>query len=373
MDYLNFVLVVPIFWALLSVFSIWAWSQHRKHLYLLWLAGGWFCTGLAQASMVVNHSSGAVGSWTIVVSAWIGAAALAQAMAMRFGRSVHIRFLAGMTALALVCWAWLPPFLAPHQLLMVSLALVLAHVLPGIWRLALRHRMERFLLACYALVGMHLLVVAGLEHGDASWWLGHTLAVPICAVVLAGVMVGCVWAESPLHLYVERDRDGLTGLLSRQSFEKACLRRPAEQHISFMVLCDIDHLQRVNQKFGSAVGDEVLRHFAQLLQANVRSGDLVGRLGGEEFGIALRNIDRANAQALVQRIIDSMAQQHWASKVDIGPLTASFGLTMVREDDTLDVALHRADVLLCQTKDAGGNRLTVEDQAVEASYNCYSC
>lgn len=371
MDYFDFFLLLPVFWVLLGFFSIWVWRQHRKHRYLLGLAAAWLCTGLAHTSALWPQTSSAAVQWPVAVAAWLGAVALAQAMAMRFGCSVQRLVLGGITVLMVVGWTQLSA-LHHSKVLIVGLALILAHGLPSMWRMASRHRTERILQISYSAVCVLLLLSPWLGDSAQGWWLGRTLVLPLCAAVLTAAMVGCVWAESPSPLLGARDRDGVTGLLSRQSFEKACSARPAEQHIRFLVLCDIDHVQRVSHQFGTAAADELLRDFARLLQTSVRTGDLVARLGGDEFAMALRHIDRANAQALVQRIIHAMAQQHGASPLAIGPLTASFGLAMVREGESLEGVLHRAAVLLCQAKDAGCNGVVVEDERLPAGPHCYS-
>lgn len=365
MDYFNFVLLLPAFWALLSMFCLWVWSQHRQHHYLCVLAAAWLCAGLTQGNALFTHIASLGGQWAVVVTAWLGAAALAQATAMRFGRSVQPSVLAGISALMLLGWALAPSSALQSQLLTVGLALILAHILPVVWRLVVRHRMERVLLISYSTVCALVLQAALLGLVPVGGWLGSSWVLPGCALALTAAMVGCVWAESPAHWHAQRDRDGLTGLLNRLAFEKASGARPAERHISFVVLCDIDHFQRIKQQQGAAAADQMLCHFAQVLKHSVRTGDLVARLGGEEFALALRHIDQANAQALVQRIIHTIGQQ------SMGPWTASFGLAEVRENEHLDMALHRADVLLCQAKDAGCNRVAVEEPAAPAARHAY--
>lgn len=371
MDYFNFVVLVPALWALMSMFSLWVWSQHRQHVYLLGLAAAWFCAGLAHGSALLTQLSSAGARWSVAIAAWLCAVLLAQAMAMRFGRGIQSAVVGCITALILLGGA-LTDAAVPHpQWLAVGLALILAHILPMLWRLTARHSMERVLLAGYSGLCAVMLLVPVLASGGAVGWAERSLLLPVAAGVLTVAMAGCVWAESPAHWYAQRDRDGLTGLFSRLSFEQACSTRPAEQQISFVVLCDIDHFPHLRHRLGAAAADEVLRQFAQLLKSSVRTGDLVARMGGEEFAMALRHIDQSNAQVLVQRIMGTLARQTWAGTESIGPLTASFGLAMVRENESLEMALHRADVLLCQAKDAGGNRVAVEELTVPAGRHSY--
>lgn len=363
---LNFVWLGPALWALLGLLGVVMWNRHRKHAYLLGFAAAWLCAGVASTGawfMDVYHVGvpGLVGTF-----AWLAAVITAQATAQRFGRCIHMPTVAVVTVLMLlgwVYWAYLQPSaLALHGLLVLGLALLLGHVLLAIWRVALRHSRERNLLVIYGVVCLLLGLSPWLPIDDI--WAQPMLWLPVGAAVFSAAVVACVWAESPRHLRSKNDRDVLTGLMSRQAFEQSCGARPAEQHIRFMVLCDVDDFQRVNQQFGKTVGDEVLSQFALLLQTSVRTGDVVARMGGEEFALALRHIGSDHAHALVQRIVTAMAQQHWASKLNPA-LTASFGVAVVREDDSLNVVLHRADVLLCQAKDAGGHRIAMDEVVAE--------
>ena len=368
MDHLNFAWSAPVLWALLGLLGVVMWNLHRQHVYLLWLAAAWLCAGVASMLAWRMHVPAGATHGLVGFFAWLAAILTAQAMARRFGRNVRRLPLAAISGLMLLGWGYFayihPSAQALQCVFSLGLALILSHVLLAIWRVALRHGKERALWLIYAGVAVLIALSPWLQRNgladQAMLWL------PWGAMVFSVAMAACVWAENPTHLRTEHDRDALTGLMRRQAFEQACGARPAEQGIRFMVLCDLDHFQRVNQQFGKTAGDEVLRQFAHLLQTSIRTGDVLARLGGEEFGVALRRIHPDDAHALVQRIVDTMAQQHWARKLAIGPLTASFGLVMVREEDSLDIALHRADVLLCQAKDAGCNRIATEDMVVEA-------
>jgi diguanylate cyclase (GGDEF)-like protein len=367
MDDFNGVWFASALWALLGVAGVGVSKRYPQHPYLLWFAAAWLCAGVASTAAWLLAGPGGWVHGAVAVFAWLAVLLTAQGMGMRFGRHMHLPMVAVISLLMLVGWgyfAYLEPAALPQQrVLGLGLALLLAHVGLVIGRAHMRHAMERNAVLVYAAMCVAIAVRPWLPEGStpygAAWWL------PLCAGVFSAAVVACVRAESPPPVCNAQDRDGLTGVLSRHAFEQACGARPAQQHIRFMVLCDLDHFERVNQQFGVAVGDDMLRSFAHLLQTSVRTGDVVGRLGGEEFGVALRHIDPDHAAALVQRIVDAMAQQHWARKLALGPLTASFGMATVREEDSLDIALHRADVLLCQAKDGGGNRMVTQAMGLQ--------
>ena len=360
----------PILLALMAATSGVVWHYHRKHLNLLYLAGGLLLAGCAQA---VYAQRGAPAGWgeqaNMALLSGAVAVAVAQSIAMRFGRRVQVIWVAaGAGMMAAGAWYFMQISPSAHGLWVVTalgLALILAHVLPVTWRLASRHRMERMLLLVYSAISVLVLCSPWLAEGmssQAAAWM-WSLLLPACGGLLMIAMVGCTLTDGLPGLCTGLDRDALTGLLSRSALDAVCGSHPAAQQISVLVLCDLDNFQRINNQFGATAGNEVLRSFALLLQNSVREGDYVARIGGEEFGMALRDIDMDNAQALIQRITHSMRQQQWGDKATVAmgdPLTASFGLAMVRESDSLQQALHRADVLLCQAKDAGSNRVGVE-------------
>ena len=106
-------------------------------------------------------------------------------------------------------------------------------------------------------------------------------------------------------------RDQLTGLLNRREFERILAEekaRAGQSGRSFaLVLVDIDHFKRVNDQHGHPAGDEVLRQVARRLEAGIRSGDHVARIGGEEFAIVMAEADEAVALEVAERLRQTLA------------------------------------------------------------------
>ncbi len=166
--------------------------------------------------------------------------------------------------------------------------------------------------------------------------------------------------------------DVLTGwhnrryLTVRLGEELARARRHGTRLVCLML--DIDHFKRVNDNWGHAAGDEVLKEIAQRVEGQVRASDVAARYGGEEFVVLLPNTDVAAAQLLAERIRTAISE----SPVDLPndeniTITASIGIAEVQpapeaEDlKTLgDSLLARADVALYAAKSAGRNRVVVE-------------
>lgn len=158
--------------------------------------------------------------------------------------------------------------------------------------------------------------------------------------------------------------DDLTGVANRRVFLEACERRFAEWYrydvpVS-VVIIDLDFFKQVNDTYGHAAGDFVLQEFCRICLELLREIDLLGRTGGEEFGVLLPVTDEVNALAALERIRQAVAAKpfHWQG-VDIA-VTISAGVAQLRDTDT-DVArwLARTDEALYRAKNEGRNRCLV--------------
>lgn len=167
------------------------------------------------------------------------------------------------------------------------------------------------------------------------------------------------------RLYRRATRDPLTGAANRGHFlEMAALeieraRRFAEP-LSVLML-DIDHLKKVNDAYGHDIGDRVIVALAQACAANARKIDLVGRLGGEEFGILLPRANKEPAAEMAQRLRRIIGEQRIPLNGgrEIG-ISASLGLASLRHTTRDPGELMRnADAALYKAKRDGGNRLEV--------------
>lgn len=152
--------------------------------------------------------------------------------------------------------------------------------------------------------------------------------------------------------------DELTGLASRRQTMRTLDDAVAHAQRSgtplSVAMFDIDHFKAVNDTFGHAVGDDVLRRVAASAKRTVRPSDLVGRIGGEEFAIILPGADSIVASAVAERLRRSME----ASTEGNGPnVTVSIGLASFRNGMTGAVLLQRADHALYAAKAAGRNVL----------------
>jgi len=183
--------------------------------------------------------------------------------------------------------------------------------------------------------------------------------------------------DSVLHLYENLqglldygERDSLTELLNRKTFDGAFLRAAQTQDISqdldhpdrrnvqtpgtyWLAVIDIDHFKNVNDNFGHLIGDEVLLLLARQMRANFRFHDQLYRFGGEEFVVLMRCADHADAVAALERFRRQIEQHAFPQ---VGRITISIGFAPLRDNDTPSGAFDRADKAVYHAKSHGRNQ-----------------
>ena len=165
-------------------------------------------------------------------------------------------------------------------------------------------------------------------------------------------------AEAERMAYV----DPLTGLANRRYAEIILRARHEEMErygwIFGVLFADIDRFKKINDGYGHAAGDEVLKMVARTLANSVRSFDLVSRWGGEEFLAIIANVDREELAATANRFRALVEQSNLSSVQDLR-VTISVGATLARPEDGIDGLLARVDSLMYQSKSGGRNRATI--------------
>jgi diguanylate cyclase (GGDEF)-like protein len=148
--------------------------------------------------------------------------------------------------------------------------------------------------------------------------------------------------------------DALTGLLNRRGFERAFARTIAYLKryggSAALIYLDLDNFKPVNDKYGHAAGDVVLREISRLIASSVRASDIVARIGGDEIAVLLLNIDAIQTE-LKARALEARAKnaefEMSGTTLDVG---LSAGATMLSGDDELEAALKRADAAMYARK-----------------------
>jgi diguanylate cyclase (GGDEF)-like protein/PAS domain S-box-containing protein len=191
------------------------------------------------------------------------------------------------------------------------------------------------------------------------WSQAELDALEIAAGVIGGA-ISSIRTEEELRRLVSTD--SLTGVSSRRSFlERAGLlfSEAAEENVPIaLLLMDLDHFKSINDSHGHPVGDEALKAFARICVQTLRSDDLVGRTGGEEFAAALRGADLERAQQLAEKLRRNVASQPLQLGSTRLSLTVSIGVavTIPGEGDLAGV-LKQADDALYKAKKGGRNRV----------------
>lgn len=159
-------------------------------------------------------------------------------------------------------------------------------------------------------------------------------------------------------------RDPLTELGNRRFLDGELVQRFGEwqrYRWRFGVLyLDVDKFKAVNDDFGHPVGDEALRLVARTLSFGVRTSDVVGRIGGEEFLVVVAHADETSLPVAAERLRGLVAQTRLTALGRRVPLSVSIGGTLVKAGDDVGALLHRADRLLYRAKAAGRNAVLLD-------------
>ena len=174
------------------------------------------------------------------------------------------------------------------------------------------------------------------------------------------------------------ERDTLTGLLNRKTFDESFLkavselpmralneaaaldeagqdRRHAAVHPRYWLgVIDIDLFKSINDRFGHLIGDEVLLLLSRLMRSSFRFNDLLYRFGGEEFVVLMRCEDEPDAAHAFERFRNNTAQYAFPQ---VGRITVSIGFTQIRGGDSPAAAFERADKAVYHAKGAGRNQV----------------
>lgn len=164
--------------------------------------------------------------------------------------------------------------------------------------------------------------------------------------------------ERTMELKKLSETDKLTGLLNRMKIDK-CIEDEIKrqnrysQHFG-LIFIDIDHFKSINDTYGHQVGDNVLKEFAMILKNNARKTDSIGRWGGEEFIIVCLETTQEGLIKTANKLQEIIEEHNFKT---IGKKTASFGITISKNDERLETLVNRADEALYLAKKRGRNRV----------------
>lgn len=186
--------------------------------------------------------------------------------------------------------------------------------------------------------------------------------------VLLKIMLAFASLYRTLH---EKNFDPLTRVLNRQAFEEACIdleyfRQNANQTsitpFGVIAIIDIDFFKTINDRYGHAIGDEILVLFCQLVSSIIRDEDKFFRIGGEEFVLFLRLKDLSAARSTLERYRKAISERSFPQ---VKKLTVSIGFTSLKSTKHPMTQLAKADRALYYAKDNGRNIVCSYDDLLE--------
>ncbi|MCY1533436.1 diguanylate cyclase (GGDEF) domain protein [compost metagenome] len=163
-----------------------------------------------------------------------------------------------------------------------------------------------------------------------------------------------------LALKEASNRDPLTGLANRrlliERLKEEVSRTQRQERPFVLAMIDVDHFKAVNDTWGHDIGDRMLEEIAHVLQAEVRSYDLCGRWGGEEFLILLPDTRLTAASQVLERVRDGLRALAVRVNTETLSISASFGVAEHLPGESYSQTLNRADAALLQAKRSGRDR-----------------
>ena len=206
---------------------------------------------------------------------------------------------------------------------------------------------------------------------SAAWFGVIGLESLLYMIATAFILLAMAKERTELEHKVAATIDPLTGIANRRAFLETTVRalkqRSRSRQPVSALLFDLDQFKSINDRYGHAVGDRVLRIFADIAATELRSTDLLGRIGGEEFGAVLFGAEVSGAAATAERIRQVFAAAASGDNDELLGVSVSIGVAGVAADEetSVETLLTRADEALYVAKARGRNRIEVADAYVD--------
>ena len=220
-----------------------------------------------------------------------------------------------------------------------------------------------------------ILFALGRKFNSVNTHIGLLIAIIaplVVAPIISWFMIGLILEIHKLEeeMRLLATHDSLTGVLSRRAFfeQTNYICRFAErQGMKFSILLiDLDHFKKINDKFGHAAGDRVLKSFGKILKQISRESDLAGRIGGEEFAFFLPATDTKSADVLANRLHAAIRENTIEWNGEAIRYTTSIGLAFFPHTvNNIENALNSADKALYSAKKRGRNQTVIYGDELE--------
>ncbi|MDQ6873884.1 MAG: GGDEF domain-containing protein [Actinomycetota bacterium] len=266
----------------------------------------------------------------------------------------------------------LPPIMAEGAPALLTNLLLIPVAVPLLyWRYRRRDSFERWIIvALAASTADVVLTTLGMRPYTVGWLAGRLLSVAAASVLLIALVgqITRLYRElAGVHerLAFQAAHDMLTGALTRRALmeriDLCLLHANGQQDVSVLAIVDVDHLKTINDGLGHLAGDHILGEVAARMRAALRSGDVLGRYGGDEFVIFMPAVGRRDGEAIAGRILEQVRARPIAIGARTAWVTATIGLTTVPVGGSVDALLERADTALYEAKRRGRDQLVFYD------------
>ena len=236
-------------------------------------------------------------------------------------------------------------------------------------------------LASLAIVSIVVPMIGGTVDGNA--WVMSI----VCPLVIAGpasahmfwqrdrlcrahdelAQAHILLAQAHAQLREKASRDDMTGMLNRENFFASLDRTRGNAGRGVLLLVDADHFKRINDGWGHLVGDDALQAIAAAIGRGVRSGDILGRIGGEEFGVLVRAGTEREGLRVAERIRREVELIQFRPRGErLVPLTVSVGAANCDVDASVSELMRAADERLYEAKRGGRNCVVLTNLALPA-------
>jgi diguanylate cyclase (GGDEF)-like protein len=362
--------------AILFMFSLTfvaAWTFDRSRTYILNFAGAFllYCAG---ALSQILHIPPDIGPNALISGALYAAAGICivEGLLRRTGLRTPLWFVLAVPALMVGALAWF--FYVERNLLarvyLQNFGFGVVFLFGAWWLRGLRRgsKVDRVIFWLMVVFGLHFFPRTILSIGMtppppglvafavSPFWQVLQFTLSLFGAMFGLTLLAATGADLMAGLRRDGITDQLTDLLNRRGFDGLGRRRLAGGPGTCIMVFDIDKFKSINDQFGHAAGDAVIRGIASIVEVSRRKGDLAARIGGEEFAILLRSRDAGAAFAMAEQLRKAIEATRFPALPVTRTVTASFGVAGARKGEGLWELVARADTLLYEAKRTGRNR-----------------
>ncbi|WP_253204348.1 GGDEF domain-containing protein [Acinetobacter seifertii] len=372
-----FILIVPSCLFLIGLAFTFCRLIFKADLFLLWIGLAYAIPSIALfAQCLMNNAQLTLAApFTAILyllGSWFGAYAISMKLKVSFRHKLALA-ISLCTIAILTYFSYIQPQIWVRLIILnISLGLIGFITIPHVLKnLPSSKSFDKWILIFYLISVSYSFFRAGinfifLEPIDQSqftltssvWWLLCMSANILLNILFALVISGCAVKDVIHHLNNERFQDPLTHLLNRRGFFEKNKVIDFGNSFYFLIYFDLDHFKTINDTWGHYTGDLILKGVSEIILNNKKANDLVARFGGEEFICLISAKNERDALHQTQRLKALIEQTVFTNnKIRI---TASYGLTSIKNLQDIEQALHRADHLLYRAKANGRNQISCD-------------